>query len=396
MLAAWKRKRHMKTLTASLLAASLTLFLFSGCATVETDRSGPPAERGRSAEAKHEPITEQLRKALAGELATGAPPIDIWKSAARETAKTSGGNTMQKITPHLWFDKEAKEAAEFYVSAFGIDSKITDVTLIRDTPSGDTEVVSFSLRGQDFMAISAGPLFTFNPSVSFFLNYDPSRDDNAEEELNAFWTRLSEGGTPLMELGEYPFSRRYGWIQDKYGVSWQLILSRPEGDPRPFIVPSLLFVGEVYGRAEEAMKYYVSIFGNAKVGTIVRFGADQAPDREGAVMFEDFQLLGQWFAAMESAHAHDFAFNEAISLIVNCDTQDEVDYYWEKLTAEGGSESMCGWLKDKYGLSWQVVPTAMGKYVGGPDPEGSKRATAAMLKMRKIDLAALERAYKGK
>ena len=199
---------------------------------------------------------------------------------------------MQKITPHLWFDKEAREAAEFYTSLFP-DSKVTSITTLHDTPSGDTDIVSFELADQPFMAISAGPLFKFNPSVSFVVNFDPSRDRNARENIDALWERLSQGGTTLMPLDKYPFSERYGWVQDKYGLSWQLILSNPEGEERPFIVPSLMFVGEVAGKAEEAINFYLSVFKDSKMGTLIRYGAGQEPDNEGTVMFADFMLEGK-------------------------------------------------------------------------------------------------------
>ena len=148
---------------------------------------------------------------------------------------------MQKIVPHLWFDTEAKEAAEFYVSAFK-DSKIKNISTIHDTPSGDSDIVSFELSGYSFMAISAGPYFKINPSISFMLNFDPSKDAQAREHLDELWTKLSVGGKTLMPLQEYPFSKWYGWIQDRYGVSWQLILTNPSGgEKRPFIIPSFMF-----------------------------------------------------------------------------------------------------------------------------------------------------------
>ena len=124
---------------------------------------------------------------------------------------------MQKVIPHLWFDKEAKEAANFYVSVFP-DSTITSSTVLRNTPSGDCDVVAFDLMGYSFLAISAGPLFTFNPSVSFFVLC------KTNDEVDRLWAKLSEGGHVLMELGEYPFSKRYGWTADKYGVTWQVFL----------------------------------------------------------------------------------------------------------------------------------------------------------------------------
>jgi len=187
---------------------------------------------------------------------------------------------MQKISPHLWFDKEAREAAEFYASIFP-NSKVTDVTSLHNTPSDDVDVVSFELFGHPFMALSAGPLFKFNPSISFFVNFDPSRDKNARENMDRIWEKLSSGGTALMPLQQYPFSERYGWVQDRYGLSWQLILSDPKGEERPFIVPSLLFVGKVSGKAEDAVLFYLSVFKNSRRGIVARYGKGQEPDKEG-------------------------------------------------------------------------------------------------------------------
>jgi len=301
---------------------------------------------------------------------------------------------MQKITPHLWFDKEAKDAAEFYASIFP-NSKVTNVTTLHDTPSGDTDIVSFEIAGQQFMAISAGPLFKFNPSVSFFVNFDPSKDLDARKNIDSLWEKLSEGGTALMPLDKYPFSERFGWVQDKYGLTWQLILTDPEGEERPFIVPSIMFVGDVVGRAEEAINFYLSVFKDSKMGLISRYGKGQEPDKEGTVMFADFMLEGQWFAAMDSAHEHNFAFNEAISFLVQCDTQEEIDYYWEKLSAVPEAEQ-CGWLKDKYGLSWQISSSALQEMMTKGTREQIDRVTQAFLPMKKFDIAELQKAYEGK
>ncbi|MFA7419218.1 MAG: VOC family protein [Melioribacteraceae bacterium] len=301
---------------------------------------------------------------------------------------------MQKITPHLWYDKEAKESAEFYCSLIP-NSKIINITTLHNTPSGDADVVSFELAGQKFMSISAGPFFKFNPSVSFFLNFDPSRDKNARKNLDAAWEKLSEGGTELMPLDKYPFSEHYGWIQDKYGLSWQLILTNPDGEERPFIVPSLLFVGEVCGKAEEASNFYLSVFKDTKQGITARYPKGMEPDKEGTVMFTDFMIENHWFAAMDSAHEHNFAFNEAISFMVSCDTQKEIDYYWEKLSAVPQAEQ-CGWLKDKYGLSWQITPAIMGEMMSKGSREQIDRLTKAFMPMKKFDIAMLEKAYNEK
>jgi predicted 3-demethylubiquinone-9 3-methyltransferase (glyoxalase superfamily) len=301
---------------------------------------------------------------------------------------------MQKITPHLWFDKEAKEAAEFYTSLF-TDSKITNTTTLHNTPSGDADIVSFELAGQSFMAISAGPEFKFNPSVSFFVNFDPSRDKDARKNIDALWEALSEGGIALMPLDKYPFSERFGWIQDKFGLSWQLILTNPAGEERPVIIPSLMFVGDVAGRAEEAINLYLSVFKDSRMGAIMRYGPGQEPDREGTVMFADFMIENQWFAATDSAHEHHFAFNEAISFIVHYDDQKEIDYYWDRLSAVPAAEQ-CGWLKDRFGVSWQIVPKDMDEMMARGTREQIDRVTQTFLPMKKLVVADLKKAYEGK
>lgn len=307
---------------------------------------------------------------------------------------------MQKIVPCLWFDNQAEEAAKFYTSLFE-NSKIGKAARYDEAsakasgqPVGSVITIEFELEGYRFLGLNGGPHFKLNPSISFFLNFDPSKNKNAGKDLDATWAKLSEGGNILMPLDKYPFSERYGWVQDRFGVSWQLILSDPEGEDRPFVVPSFLFVNKVTGKAEEATDYYLSVFDDSKRGAIARYPAGMEHDKEGTIMFTDFMLANQWFAAMDSAREHDFNFNEAISFIVNCKAQDEVDYYWNKLSAVPESEQ-CGWLKDKYGISWQIVPEALPKLLNDPDKEKAGRAMQAMLQMKKIDIAGLEKAYNG-
>jgi predicted 3-demethylubiquinone-9 3-methyltransferase (glyoxalase superfamily) len=296
----------------------------------------------------------------------------------------------EPITPHLWFDTQAREAAEFYCSVFP-DSKIDAVVRLRETPSGDCDVVSFTLAGQPFMAISAGPLFKFNASVSFFVRFDPSRDRQAREHLDALWAALIDGGQALMALDAYPFSPRYGWLQDRYGLSWQLFLAAPAGEPRPLITPSLMFTGDVCGKAEEAGAFYRSVFEGSREGQLARYPAGRAPDCEGTVMFSDFRLDATWFAAMDSAHPHGFTFNEAVSFVVTCRDQAEVDRYWEQLTSVPEAEQ-CGWCKDRFGLSWQVTPAVLGEIMTSGDQATIDRVTRAFLPMHKLDAAAIEAA----
>ncbi len=293
---------------------------------------------------------------------------------------------MDKIKPHLWFDKEAREAAEFYISTFP-DSRITASTTLRDTPSGDAEVLSFELFGQSFMAISAGPLFKFTPAVSFFVVCE------TKAEVDQYWNTLSDGGRALMPLDAYPFSEHYGWTEDRYGLSWQVGLADSLGITQR-ITPMLMFVGDVCGKAEEALRFYTSVFPKSEIGTMIQRGAGEDPDPEGTLKFGSVSLEGHQLSAMDSAYKHDFTFNEAVSLVVDCDSQDEIDHYWSALSAVPEAEQ-CGWLKDKYRLSWQVVPSAMDEMMRTASEEQMARVTESFLKMRKFDLAELQRAYEG-
>jgi len=146
------------------------------------------------------------------------------------------------------------------------------------------------------------------------------------------------------------------------------------------------------GNAEEAALFYTSIFKNSKILNVSRYG-DAGPGTKGAVMVVSFQLEGQQFTALNGGPQ--FKFSEAFSFVVNCETQKEIDEYWNKLTSGGGKESECGWLKDKFGFSWQIVPAALGKLMSG-DPKKANRVMQAVLQMKKLDIATLEEAAEGK
>ena len=158
------------------------------------------------------------------------------------------------------------------------------------------------------------------------------------------------------------------------------------------ITPFLWFDNQ----AEAAAKFYTGIFKNSKIGTVARYGdagAEVLGQRKGSVMTVDFRLDGQEFVALNGGPL--FKFTEAISFVVNCETQQEMDYYWAKLS-KGGKKSQCGWLKDKFGVSWQIAPTVMGRWFDGKNPKGAERAMQAMLKMGKLNIAKLKKAYEGK
>ncbi len=268
----------------------------------------------------------------------------------------------QKIIPNLWFDKEAIEAAEFYTSIFP-DSKRTFTSKIKDTPSGDCDILRFELMSYEFQAISAGTHIKSNPSISFMVNFNTKYDKDARNRIDEIWDKLSESGKILMPLDAYPFSEHYGWLQDKYGFSWQLRYTDAEGEERPRIVPFFLFVTDSCEKAEEATGYYLCVFKNTKRGAMSHYPTKSETNKKSSIMFTDFTLEDQWFAAMDvSAHMHDFTFNEAISLIITCKDQKEIDYYLDKLSPVSKT-SQCGAVKDKYGVSWQILPQQMDKLV---------------------------------
>jgi predicted 3-demethylubiquinone-9 3-methyltransferase (glyoxalase superfamily) len=295
---------------------------------------------------------------------------------------------MQNIMPFLWFDNQAEEAVTFYTSIF---KNATIKSVIRyGAEGGDVTgqqprkvmTISFQIEGQEFAAINGGPVFKITPVISFFVSCDTL------QEIDTLWGKLSEDGTVMMELDKYPFSEKYGWIQDKFGVSWQLILP----GRKQKIAPCLMFAGEQHKKAEEAINFYISVFKDSHIIQLERYEAGVGP--EGAVVHSKFTLNGEEFVAMDSHIELPYNFNPAISFVVNCKTQEEVDYYWDILS-EGGDESaqQCGWLKDRFGISWQIIPTEMLKMLSDSDLKKSGHVMQAMLQMKKIDLNVLKKAY---
>ena len=270
------------------------------------------------------------------------------------------------IYPCLWFDGKAKEAASFYCSIIK-NSKITT-----DTPM----VVMFELGGKKFMGLNGGPMFTINPSISIFILCE------SINETNEVWNKLIDGGKALMPIDKYPWSERYGWLQDKFGLTWQVSVVNKAGDKQQ-ITPSMLFTDKQFGRAEEAIKFYTSVFDNSSIDPLIHY-PDGDPNA-GKVMFAEFKLNQYPVIAMDGPGDHKYTFNEGVSFVVNCETQKEIDYYWDKLTANGGEESMCGWLKDRFGVSWQIVPSFIGKLMS--DKEKAPRVMEAVMKMKKLDIA---------
>ncbi len=306
--------------------------------------------------------------------------------------KPGKGRQISKINPFLWFNNEAEEAVKFYCSVFQ-NSEIHKTvrydaagSKASGMPEGTVLTISFRLEDLEFGAINGGPVFTKNPSVSFYVNC------KTNGEIDELWGKLSEGGTVMMNLDRYAFSERYGWVQDRFGVSWQLIKSAVPHK----MIPCLMFVGPQQGKAEEAMMFYTRVFRDSDITMNVHYEEGQT-DMDATVVHGEFLLAGQPMIAMDSAVEMDgVMFNEAISMAVNCESQEEVDYYWKAL-GEGGDEAarQCGWLRDKFGFSWQVVPVVLPEMLSDPDPVKAGRVMAAMLRMKKIDIGVLQDAYAG-
>jgi predicted 3-demethylubiquinone-9 3-methyltransferase (glyoxalase superfamily) len=276
------------------------------------------------------------------------------------------------IHPCIWYNGNAKAAADFYCSVFP-NSKITI-----DTPM----VVNFELYGQKFMGLNGGPKFTTNPSISFFIICE------TDEEINELYAKLMDGGMAMMPLDTYPWSERYAFFNDKFGLAWQLMKGK-YSDVNQKITPCFLFVGDSFKKAEAAVKFYTETFPQSSIDGILLYTPEEG-EAAGAVKHSQFIIDKKVFMAMDGAGNHAFAFNEAISFVVECKDQKEIDNYWDKLTSDGGKESMCGWLKDKFGISWQIIPYNIGALMSKPGK--GEKVMQALLQMKKLDMAALENA----
>lgn len=301
---------------------------------------------------------------------------------------------MKLITPNLWFDKNAEEAVNYYTSLFE-NSKIGAKTYyskegfeFHGMAEGSICTIEFFLNGYQFIALNGGSHFKFNEAISFFVYCE------SDDKIEDLYSQLSNGGSILMPLDKYHWSPKYAWVKDRFGVSWQLDVDKMKSPQK--ILPALLFVNEKFYRIKGAIKFYSSIFDNSKVLMEVPYQKEGSSLIE-PIQFAQFRLGDYLFNAMSSNLKHEFDFNEAISFIVNCENQEEVDYYWGKLS-EGGDPNaqMCGWLKDKFGVSWQIVPMAFIKMLKDKDKAKVSRAENAMLKMKKLDLATLQKAFEGK
>lgn len=298
----------------------------------------------------------------------------------------------QKITPFFWLDGTAEPAARFHTELFGGDiarlGRYTEAgTEIHGQQDGTVMVAEYDILGYRLALLNGGPHFRPSPAVSLFVQL-PDRS-----EVERIWKGLTDGGEVLMPFDSYDWSPAYGWCNDRFGISWQ-ISQDPEGRAAQPITPMLTFTRKVCGRAKEALEFYARVFPNSKVEFTFPY-PDGAKEPAGSILHGQASLSGERVMAMDTGLDHPFGFDEGVSLTVNCSDQAEVDYFWEELVADGGSHSQCGWLKDRFGFSWQVVPRPVTDILAGSDRQAAARAMAAVMGMTRIDIATVELAAKG-
>ncbi|MFU2181304.1 VOC family protein [Streptococcus hyovaginalis] len=289
---------------------------------------------------------------------------------------------MQILIPHLWYDTEAREAVERYTSLFpdsGLDWSYT----ITDTPSGDAEMIHFHLGDTTMAAISAGPYFQLNESISLMI------DLSSKEELNRIYKGLMDGGRELMPLDEYDFSPYYAWVEDKYGLSWQLSYN-PEITESFRVSFCLLFSEDQVGLAENALKTYQECFVGSYVERISYYQSGEALLEEAKINYSQLRIGNQDLILMDHGYGGENSFNEAFSFMLLVDTQEEADAYYEHLSAVPEAE-ICGWTKDTYSVSWQIVPRMMMASQLTSSQEKMQTLNQAILKMKRLDIAEIEK-----
>ena len=284
---------------------------------------------------------------------------------------------MQKIYPCIWLNGQVDEAARLYTSLFK-NSKIVFTTYygksgaeISGQKEGSVLTIDLNLDGLSLQLLNGGPHYKINPSTSLYVW---CKD---EQEIDSLWDKLSKNGSTIFELQAYPWARKYGWCTDCYGVSWQLMI----GDSPYKIAPAILFTEKLFGKAEEAIRFYMSKFKRSKLELIAR------DPNTNAVLHSLFNLEGMPLVLMEGPGKgkDKMEITGAMSLVINCDDQKEIDKYWEVIKKPESME-VCGWIEDKYGIQWQVVPTMLGEYLKDPNQKKVEAMMTAMLKMKKMEI----------
>ncbi len=287
----------------------------------------------------------------------------------------------------MWFVEGAKDVASFYISLFGKGSAMVWKQLLRNTRSGEYEVVLFDLCGFKLLAFSGGPYFKMNPSISFIARCKTT------EEVERVWKGLSSKGNIIMPLKKHLAGIKFGQVRDRFGITWQVVQIESREEEWPKIVPALQFCGKQHGNAKAAGDHYLSVFKDSKRGRLEQYKMPEHHPGSDPVIYSDFRLENVWIAAIDSGfHIHS-KFNEAVSFIIRCDTQEEIDYYWKNLSVLPEAEYR-GWLKDRFGVSWQILPVRLEEMVLRGTPKQREHVANALGLMKKVDIAELEKVYK--
>ncbi|MDO5744475.1 MAG: VOC family protein [Micrococcaceae bacterium] len=294
---------------------------------------------------------------------------------------------MQRIVPNIWCQGDALEAGSFYAGVLpGASMEVVASYPTENLPdfqrglAGQPLIVDVTVDGYLIRLINAGGEFRPTPALSFILDLAQQdfteSADQAQTRITTMWEALCDGGEVRMPLGRYPHSELYGWVEDRFGVNWQLMLSDAPSGQRPPLIPQLLFTGAV-PNAQLAIDMYTGLFEDDAPAMLV-----PQPGDGGGVRYAEFTLAGQLFSAMDAGTGHEFTFGPGLSLEVDCVDQQEIDSLWAALSAVPEAEQ-CGWLVDRFGVSWQIVPRNMGQLLEHPG------AYQRMLDMKKIIIAEL-------
>ena len=244
-----------------------------------------------------------------------------------------------------------------------------------------------TLDGCDVQLIDGGPMYAPTPALSLFVQRQ------TEAGVRALWDGLADGGTVLMPLDAWPWARLFGWVQDRWGVTWPVNLG-PLHEVGRAITPYLTFTGPAAGKARAALDLYARALPGLTVDGIHDHDGS-GPDPAGTVMHAQIRLRGGTMMLSDSAHPHAWGFTPGTSLSVLCDTQDQVDRLWDLLSSEGGQPARCGWLTDPFGVSWQIVPRLLHDTMLTGTADQKARLVAAFLPMGKLDIATLAAAIHG-
>lgn len=284
-----------------------------------------------------------------------------------------------KFAPCLWVDNQVEEMTELYTKVFENGKPLKTLYFLEDAHGkiGDILTQSVQLANQEFILLNGGPEFKATPSISYMVTC------TSETQLQVLWQELSEGGKLLMNLVIYPGVGQFGWLEDRFGISWQFSLDQSSSSQK--ITPCFMFSGEQYGNASRAVAEWIEVFQSGEI-------LEHYSNEDSTTKLAKFTLHQQEFMAMDSAVDHNFTFSLANSFYVYCENQKEIDRLWTAITSKG-TEMPCGWMGDRFGVAWQTVTRDMDTMLDRKNLTKALAVTQAVYGMMKIDSEELRRIY---